>query len=431
MAGAVILMPLLLAAATAGDTVPIMYEVNGLRVIHHQRPAHTATVAVQLYLLGGARQVTSANAGVEPMLLLASEYGTRAYPGVNARRALARTGSIVTVSADHDWTVFGFHGVKQEFDSTWNVFADRLVHPELDSSAVAIVRASLLSRAVRRRGAAEDYAFFLAESLAYHGHPYAVDPRGEPDALRRLSVDDMRRYAREQLVTSRLLLVVVGDVTPERVRAAVTRSFAGLPAGTYAWTLPPPARRDSAQVVAVDRSIPTNYVIGWVNGPGRRDEQYPAFARAMSLLGGWISYEVRERNGLSYAATVQLADRGAPGAAIYMSTTRPDSAMRIVSRIIEDFERFLRIPRPTLRRMARSYTSAYVLGTESPATHGELLARAELLDGDYRIAARRGDIMGAVASHQLQAAVRRFVKNVQYVYVGDTDRFTIAELKKR
>lgn len=424
---------LLLAAAAVvpADTLPVAYEVGGLKVIHQQRAPTTNVVAVQLYLLGGSRQVTQATAGVEPFLLMASEYGTKSYPGDQARRALARTGSGITVFADRDWTVYGFHGVKQEFDSSWSVFADRLLNPVLDSSAMAIVRARLLLRAERRKASPEDYAMFLAESLAYRGHPYAVDPDGEPSALRALNVDDLRRYAREQLITSRMLLVVVGDVTPQQVRAAVTRTMGGLPTGSYTWTLPPPVRLDAPGLVLADRRSQTNYVIGWVNGPDRRDEKYPAFARAMSLLGGWIAYEVRERNALSYAAGVHLVDRGATGAAIRMSTTRPDSAMKIVSSILDVFEKYIRIPRPTLRRMARGYTSAYVYGTESAVTHAELLARAQLYDGDFRTAAKRGDVMGDVASYELQAAVRRFVKNVQYVYVGDTTRFTVAELKKR
>ncbi len=424
---------IVLAAALTlhADTVPITYEVGGLRVVHQQRAATTNVVAVRLYLLGGSRQVTEATAGVEPFLLMASEYGTKTYPGDNARRTLARTGSTVSVTAERDWTVFGFDGIKRDFDSTWAVFTDRLMNPELGAAALAITRARLLARAERRRASPEDHAEFLAESLAYRGHPYAVNPNGEPQALRALTADDLRRYAREQLVTSRMLLVVVGDVTSEQVRAAVTRTIGKLPAGSYTWTLPPPVRLDAPGLALVDRRTQTNYIIGWIAGPDRRDEKYPAFERAMSMIGGWIAYEVRERNALSYAASVRLVDRAASGAFIYMSTTRPDSAMGIVNRILDAFEKNIRIPGPTLRRMARSYTNAYVLGTESASTHADLLARAQLYDGDFRIAAKREDIMSHVAGYEVQGAARRYVKNVQYVYVGDTSRFNAAELKKR
>ena len=44
-------------------------------------------VAANLYLLGGARQVTAANAGIEPILLEVSERGTQRYPKNALRRA--------------------------------------------------------------------------------------------------------------------------------------------------------------------------------------------------------------------------------------------------------------------------------------------------------------------------------------------------------
>jgi predicted Zn-dependent peptidase len=89
------------------------------------------------------------------------------------------------------------------------------------------------------------------------------------------------------------------------------------------------------------------------------------------------------------------------------------------------------IPRSTLRRAAQSFTSSYVFSTEDPSAHADLLARAQLYDGDHAAAARLGDVMGRITFHDLRKAVRTYAKNIQYAYVGDTTRFTEAEFRKR
>ena len=416
--------------ATA-DTIPIEYDVGGLHVIHMRRAAGTDVIAVRLYLLGGSRQINAENAGVEPFMLMASAYGTQSYPGESARRALARTGSFIDISSDADWTNYSFHGVKQEFDSTWAVFADRLMNPTLDSTAMAIVRARMLGRVSRRTASPDDQATVLAESLAFRGHAYAVDPSGSATSVQSLTADALRSYARNQLKTSRMLLVVVGDVSDEQVRRAIGRTLGKLAKGDYVWSLPRPWQASKAEILAAQRQLPTNYIVGYMAGPVHSAPEYAAFERAMGLLGSWISSEIREKSGLSYAASVHLVDRGAPSAVISMSTTRPDSAIKLVNLILNAYETNITIPRPALRRSAKSFNTAYVYETETASSYADLLARAYLYDGDFRAAARKAEVMGKLGFTDLRRMIHDYAKNIQYGYVGDTTRLPRMEMLKR
>ncbi|MBX6331775.1 MAG: hypothetical protein IRY91_08005 [Gemmatimonadaceae bacterium] len=66
------------------DSLTVSYEVGGLRVVQRPAPSNDV-VAANLYLLGGARQLTPQTAGIEVLLLDASERGTARYPGDAAR----------------------------------------------------------------------------------------------------------------------------------------------------------------------------------------------------------------------------------------------------------------------------------------------------------------------------------------------------------
>ncbi|HEU4629590.1 MAG TPA: insulinase family protein, partial [Gemmatimonadaceae bacterium] len=244
-----------LAATRAdGTVVPLdsttsEFIVNGLHVIHRANFA-TDVVAVRLYLLGGSRQLTPATQGIEALLLRTAEYGTVGYPGARSREAWGDTGSELAVAADVDWTLYGFRGIRSEFDRTWDVFADRVMRPELAPANVATVRAKMLTALAQRRTSPDALIFLLADSVAYAGHPYALRPEGTEASLARLDSAALAHYHASQMVTSRMLLVVVGGVERSAVEAAVTRTLAHLPRGDYTWSLPPaaPAPADRSTV---------------------------------------------------------------------------------------------------------------------------------------------------------------------------------------
>ena len=97
---------MLLSIALALASATTSFDVSGVHVILRQNNANNV-VAANLYLLGGARQITDANAGIEPILLDVSERGTSRYPRANIRRAMARLGSEIVVAPSADWTMFG------------------------------------------------------------------------------------------------------------------------------------------------------------------------------------------------------------------------------------------------------------------------------------------------------------------------------------
>src|SRR2546426_1638562 len=113
-----------LGTSSGGDTLTTSYQVSGVRVIQRVNLA-TDVVAVRLYLLGGTRQLTERTAGIEALFLRTSEYGTAQFPDEAARRAMARTGSIVSLEPEGDWTVVGFTGLARDLGQARRVFARR------------------------------------------------------------------------------------------------------------------------------------------------------------------------------------------------------------------------------------------------------------------------------------------------------------------
>lgn len=409
------------------DSVTSSYMVNGIKVIHRPNAANDV-VAVNLYLLGGTRQLTSATQGIEEVLLEAAEYGTAKYPGGAARTAWSRTGSQTTISTGPDWTLYGFEGIRQEFDSAFAVHADRVMHPTLAQKSVKLASARLLTRLRQRKAHPDGLVSLLADSIAFATHPYGLNPDGSEQSLATLDSATLGRYVAEQMVQSRMLLVVVGNVKRDEVERAVTRSLATLPAGAYQWTLPLPLVRTASNVTFVRRSVPTNYIYGVFQGPLASDPDFPAFRIATALLGSRVSQSVREEAGLSYAAYAPFTERGVSSGGLYVSTTSPAEVMPMMKKAVADMKDFP-IGLLNMRYIAEQWIIDYLSENSTSASQADFLARAQLYHGDYRKASEDMESLRKVTSIGVRSASAKYFRNIQFVYVGDTTKVTVKAFK--
>jgi zinc protease len=403
------------------DSVTSTYTINGLKVIHRPNAANDV-VAVNLYLLGGVRQLTPATQGIERVLLETAEYGTQRYPGGAARSAWSRTGSQLSLSTEPDWTLYGFEGIRQEFDSSFAVFADRVMHPTLAQKNVKLASARLLTRLRQRKAHPDGLVSLLADSIAFANHPYGLNPDGTELSLTSLDSATLGRYVAEQMVQSRMLLVVVGNVTRTDVERVVSRSLATLPVGTYQWTLPAPLPRTTNNATFIMRPVATNYIYGVFQGPLASDPDFPAFRIATALLSSRVSQSVREENGLSYAAYAPFTERGVSTGGLYASTTSPERVLPMMRQAIAEMKDFPTGGVVNMRYIAEQWIIDYLGENSTSASQADFLARAQLYHGDYRKASDEMESLRRVTSVGVRSASMKYFKNIQFVYVGDTTK---------
>lgn len=396
------------------------FDVDGIPVILRRNTSNDVVVA-NLYLLGGTRQLTPQTAGIEAMLLVASERGTRKYPGAAVRQKLARLGSRITLEANDDWSQIGLHSIRGALDSTWSILADRVMAPTLDPSEVELVRDQMLTAARQRGEQPDDAATQLADSLLYAGHPYAIPTTGTPASLAAITRAQLQRYHDQQFVTSRMLLVVVGNVDRPNVERLVHATLGRLPSGSYRWTPPPPPPAGGRAVALDNRPLPTNYILGYAPGPAATDPDYTALRVATAVLSGRLFTEVRSRRNLSYAVESPFLERAYGVGGLYVTTVDPNAVLRIMRDELDALQTG-QVEDEGLKRLEQQFITEYYLKNETNADQANELARAELYEGDYRNADRFREELRQVTPADVQRAARRYLRNFRFAYVGDTTK---------
>jgi zinc protease len=412
------------AAVRTVDSTTSSWDVAGLQVIHRRGAANEIVVA-NVYLLGGSRQVTAATAGIEPLIIAASERGTAKYTRDQLRTMLAKSGSVITASTNLDWTMVSMRSTRAGFADTWRAFADRIVAPKLESAEVMQVRDQLVAAVRQRRDSPEAWAEHLADSIAFAGHAYGVDPIGNEQSLSALNAEQLRAYHRSQFVKSRMLLVVVGDVTRPTIDSLVSTTLATLPAGEYTWTLPDTLPRRPTGVVRDARPIATNYLVGYAPGPRAGHPDYDALRVATAILSGELFGEVRSRQALTYAVSAPFKERAVGAVGLYVSTTDPEAALVAMRSVILDLQRVVIDPR-ALAPLILQFITEYFMNNETNAAQADFLARAQLYEGDWRQAADFGRGLRAVTPSDIQRVLRTYYQNLQFAYVGDPAKLSDA-----
>jgi zinc protease len=406
--------------ARPDTAITTKFDVGGVQVILRHNTANEV-IAANLYLLGGARQLTPATAGIEGLLLLASERGTRRFPGAAVRQRTATLGSTISIEANDDWSAIGLHAIRATLDSTWAILADRVMAPTLAPAEVEIAREQLIAGARQRSTQPDDAATELADSLLFVNHPYAIPATGTPTSLASITPAQLRAYHAEQFVTSRMLLVVVGNVERADVERLVRGTIATLPRGSYKWTPPPPSVATGRAIAIDNRPLPTNYLLGYVAGPAATSRDYVALRVATAVLSGRLFTEVRSRRNLSYAVESPFIERAYAVAGLYVTTVDPNAVLRIMRDELSSLQTESVDP-DGLKRLEQQFITEYFLKNETNADQANVLARAEVFEGDYRAADRFMENLRRVTPEDVRRVARQYLKEFRFAYVGDASK---------
>jgi zinc protease len=414
-------------AQRSADSLTTLFEAEGIKVIH--RPSQSDIVVANLYLLGGVRQVTAANAGIELLLLDATERGTKTYPKERLRRAMSRLGTSIAIGAGTDWTSLGVRATRATFDSTWSIFASRLMEPTFDPAEVELVRRQFLLAVRQRQDNPDAQAEYLADSVAFDGHPYAIPAAGTDQSLSSITVADLRKYHAEQMVKSRMLLVIVGDLPREKITRLIAQTLGKLPGGAYKWALPDTLPRRKAAVHGVQRALPTNYILGRYPGPraGTRDSY--ALRIATAVLSGQFFGEIRSRRNLTYAVEAPFIDHGISGGGLYVTTAQPQLTVDIMRQQLAAV-RTSNVDEEALGRLIHQFITQFFLENETNAQQAEFLAKSYLYEGDIKAVGHFEEQLRSITPDDIRRVAQRWIRDVQWTYIGDLSRLPKASMER-
>jgi predicted Zn-dependent peptidase len=393
------------------------FEVNGLKVLVKRREG-SQTVVAGLFLRGGSRNVTAENAGVEALMLDVATEASQNFPRERFRRELASMGTGISYSLNYDYSVLSMGTTRRHFDRSWEIFTDTSLRPSFTPDDFQRVKNRTLVSLSDNEDTPDSFLQALQSRVAYVGHPYMNDPRGEVASVSRLTVEDVKRFHQQAMQTSRLLLIVVGDVDPQEIRRKVESSFGKLPRGDYKPSPLPPLAFSAPTLAVTQRALPTNYVQGVFAAPPLTSADIYPMRIASAILQNRLYLEVRTRRNLSYAPDAFLSSQGANTGGIYVTAVDANQAVRVM---LGEIARLQHEPisDDDLKNTAQQFLTRYYLGQETNAAQAGELAQYELIGGGWRNSAVFLERLRAVTPEDVKRVANTYMRNLQFVVIGD------------
>ncbi len=398
------------------------FDYNGIQVILRESKDVPSITAV-LYIKGGTTVLKSENDA-------ANEYmGFNLIPGSGTaitskqyyRRVMLRMGSGIGGNDGRDFSVLTMRSIREHFDTTWKYFAEKITKPTVDQTEYNNLLRNALIGLQSGRNSPESVGRIIGDSLFYLGHPYGL--RLTKEGLNASTPESILNHYKNLMQKSRLLLVVVGNVSRKELEKKMDAGgFNQLPQGNFEMPelpIPVASQKPGASFPAFDRKLPTKYVKGYFRIPSKGSPDYYPYVRLRNFFGGFLFQHLRVQTNLSYAPDLNDNDGRESMAVISFETAHVDSAIRIIQKDIEFFQNNTLLESAIKGGVAKYTTNTFMKQESTPEVAGNL-GMAELLTGSWKNAFVSYDKLSGVKPEDIQRVARTYLKNINWVVVGDT-----------
>lgn len=409
-------------AQTAAKVNTSAFTVNGLQVIVKHIPGDPV-VATGLFIRGGTRAVPVNQAGIERYFLETAVRGTESLSKDALNSRLESMGTSLNPEVQYDYTGLTMKSLHRSFDESWQIFQDVLLHPSFPEDEIELVREQILSSIRSEQDDPDSYVSLLANNLFYQGQPYAVSLYGTEASIKGITRSSLQRYYRQQVTTSRTVLVVVGDITPEALRPRAEALANALPAGTafQPETGAGGFQPGPADVKVAQRQLPTNYILGMCPAPAPGSQDYPAFSTAFRILHDRLFEEVRTKRNLSYAPASGVSRRANNYGYIYVTTAYPDTTIKVMFQTIRNMEQ-KPLSAQTLQNEITQSITRDLMNRETAMAQMDQLAMAEIVGGDWQTAGAYMAKLRRLTPRDIQQAVQTYAHHFHFGVVGDPNK---------
>ena len=393
------------------------FEVNGLKVLMKRREG-SLTVAAGLFIRGGSANINAQNAGIETLMLASATEASAGFPRSRMRSELSRMGTVIGSSSNNDYSVLSLASTRMHFDRSWQIFTDVALRPSFTKEDVALVQERLVVSLSDDTDNPDVYLQKLQDKIAYAGHPYLNSTGGTPETIAKLTPEDLRAYHTKLMETSRLLLVIVGDLNANDVRSLVDATLGKLPRGSYRPEAVPQLAFSKSSVDITPRELPTNYIQGLFAAPSLTSPDIYAMRVASSLLRDRVFEEVRVKRNLSYAPDAFLRTQAANVGGLYVTAVDANQSVRVM---LSEIARLQTEPvsASDIQAVVAQYLTTYYLGQETNAAQAGELAQYELIGGGWRNSIDFLEKLMAVTPADIQRVSQKYMRNIRFVVLGN------------
>lgn len=178
----------------------------------------------------------------------------------------------------------------------------------------------------------------------YGKHPYAHSSDGNPDSIKKMTVEDLNEFYKKSYSANNVVIALVGDLSRQEAEAIAEQVSSALPTSETLIAIEPAQAGKAGKYHIEFPSQQTHIVLGEL-GVTRNDPDFAALYLGNQILGGSglssrLMTEVRERRGLTYGIYSGFSTMQAAGPFSITLQTRAEmteGTLALIKSIVADY----------------------------------------------------------------------------------------------
>jgi zinc protease len=313
--------------------------------------------------------------------------------------------------AGTDEACLNFDTLPDELDTALALLRDAVAAPNFDGGELERTRREMVTRVRREQDSMMSYLARVGTRALWEDHPYGRLPSGEEEDILAISPEDVRTFHERFYGADRMVLAIVGDLSPEDAAARAEAAFGELPASGS-------SRVDLPEYTPIDRPIGLDEVKPWPAAAVALAWRVPSITsrdlfplQILSTVlgnpfGSRVWKTIREERGLAYTTGATYYPKALGGAFLLHAGVPPRSIPMVADLLLDEVRKVKSSP-ITGEEMNDAQThlaGSYRRSRQSCSQIADHLAFYESCGLGYEFDARYVDELNAVTAEDVMRA---------------------------
>jgi predicted Zn-dependent peptidase len=354
---------------------------NGLRLVTEAMP-HVRSVSIGVWLTRGSRHEPLEHAGIAHFVEHMLFKGTAARSAEDIAQQVDSIGGQLDAFTSKEYAGYYVKVLDEHLPVAVDILSDLVTNPLFATTDIEREQKVVLEEIKMVEDTPDDLVHEIFAESYWNGHPLGRPILGTPASVSALDQSTLQRYFSDTYVASNFVVVAVGNIEHDHVKALIEEKFSGTPATGRVVANELPVVAPTVQIRNKDLEQ-SHVCLGTLGLPQNHPDRYAAYA-LNTVLGGSMSsrlfQNVREKRGLAYAVFSSLSAYQDIGALSIYAGCGNDAVAELVDVVVAEVRRLKHesVPPDELRRAKDHLKGSLMLNLESTSSRMSHHARQEI-----------------------------------------------------
>ena len=308
--------------------------------------------------------------------------GTKTRTAEDIAQAIDSVGGQMDAFTAKEYASYYIKVLDEHLPFAVDVLSDIVMNPRFSADDIEREKKVVLEEIKMVEDTPDDLVHELFTENFWADHPLGRPILGTKETVESLNADGLRAYFQSTYSAPNLIIAAVGNISHERVRNIVTKTFNALPTSTTPIAERPP--RPVACTIIRNKELEQSHVCLGTSGYQQdHEERYSSYVMN-TILGGSMSsrlfQNVREKRGLAYAVFSGLSAYRDTGSMTIYAGCANDAVGELIDVVITELRKMKdeALGDAELRRAKDHLKGSLMLNLESTSSRMSHIARQEI-----------------------------------------------------